>query len=97
MKRENWRQIEEIFHGALQRDPAEREAWLREACHDDAGLHDEVASLLANHHEATCEPWAAAAAAELIGLPASLQTGGRLGPYERSARDGGVIQERNLS
>jgi len=37
----------------LQRDTAERDAWLRQACHGDAGLQREVASLLANHQEAT--------------------------------------------
>jgi hypothetical protein len=44
---ERWRQIESLFHDALQRDPAERDAWLQEACHGDAGLQREVASLLA--------------------------------------------------
>src|SRR5260370_26608644 len=72
-----------MFQEALQRDTAERDAWLREACHGDAGLQREVASLLANHHEATgFEPWAAAAAARLIDGPASLKAGQRLGPYE---------------
>jgi eukaryotic-like serine/threonine-protein kinase len=80
---ERWRQIELLFQEALQHDPAERDAWLREACHADTGLQGEVASLLANHHEATAfEPWAAAAAAQLIGGPVSLQAGQRLGPYE---------------
>jgi hypothetical protein len=47
----------------LQRDPAERDAWLREACHGDAELQSEVGSLLANHQEATdFRPRAAAAA-----------------------------------
>ena len=80
---ERWRQIESLFQEALQRDPAERDAYLREACHGDVGLQGEVASLLANHHEATdFEPWAAAAAAQLIDGAASLQVGQRLGPYE---------------
>ena len=80
---ERWRQIESLFQEALQRDPAERDAWLREACRGDAGLHGEVASLLANHHEgADLEPWAAAAAAQLIDGCASLKAGQRLGPYE---------------
>jgi Tol biopolymer transport system component/predicted Ser/Thr protein kinase len=80
---ERWRQIESLFQEALQRDPAEREAYLREACHGDAGLQGEVASLLANHHEASdFAPWAAAAASRLIDGPASLEAGHRLGPYE---------------
>jgi serine/threonine protein kinase len=80
---ERWRQIESVFQEALQRDPAERDAYVREACHGDNELQREVASLLANHHEATdFKPWAAAAAAQLIAGPDSLQAGQRLGPYE---------------
>ena len=80
---ERWRQVESLFQDALQRDPAERDAWLQEACRGDPGLQGEVASLLANHHEATdFEPWAAVAAAQLIDGPASLKPGRRLGPYE---------------
>jgi len=42
-----------MFQEALQRDTAERDAWLRQACHGDAGLKREGASLPANHQEAT--------------------------------------------
>ena len=64
---ERWQQIEEIFQEALQHDPAERDAFVREACRGDTELQREVVSLLANHHEGTdFEPWAAAAAAQLI-------------------------------
>jgi serine/threonine-protein kinase len=78
---ERWQQIESLFQGALERDPAERNAWLREACHDDADLQREVASLLANHHSAAdSQPWGAAAAAKLIDSPASLKPGQCLGP-----------------
>ena len=80
---ERWQQIETLFQDALQRDPAQRDAWLREACHGDSDLRREVASLLANHQEgADFEPWAAAAAAQLIDVSASLKAGQRLGPYE---------------
>ena len=83
MKSGDWQQIDEIFQKALQRDPAQRDAYVREACHGDTELQREVASLLANHHEVTdFKPWAAAAAAQLIGGPASLKAGQRLGPYE---------------
>ena len=81
MKSGDWEQVEEIFQKALQRDPAERDAYVREACHGDSGLQREVACLLANHHEATdFKPWAAATAAQLIAGPNSLQEGQRLGP-----------------
>ena len=64
---ERWRQIESLFQKALRRDPAERDAYLREACRSDAGLQREVASLLANHHEDDSQPWAASAAARRLG------------------------------
>jgi len=35
---ERWRQVESLFQEAMQRDTAERDAWLRQACHGDAGL-----------------------------------------------------------
>jgi serine/threonine protein kinase len=79
---ERWQQIESLFQEALEHEPAERNAWLQEACQGDAALQREVASLLANHHEASdFKPWAAAAA-QLIHGRASLQVGQRLGPYE---------------
>ena len=78
----DWRQIEEIFQEALRRDPARRDAYVREACRGDTELQREVGSLLANHHEAAeLEPWAAAAAAELIADRTSLELGQCLGPY----------------
>jgi hypothetical protein len=42
------RQIESIFREALQRDPAQRDAYLREACNKNTELQREVASRLAN-------------------------------------------------
>jgi serine/threonine-protein kinase len=79
---ERWQQIESLFQKALQCDPAERDAYVQEACHGDAELQREVASLLASHHEATdFKPWAAAAAAELIADRTSLEPGQCLGPY----------------
>src|SRR5262249_9773471 len=79
---ERSQQIEEIFHEALQRDHAQREAYLRQACGSDAALRGEIAGLLAHHEQsAGFEPWAAAAAAQLIDSSASLQPGQSLGPY----------------
>jgi serine/threonine protein kinase len=79
---ERQQQVEEIFHQALQRDPAERDAFVRQACRDDSGLRREVASLLA-HHEGDhgSESWAAAVAAQLVSSSTSLQPGQSLGPY----------------
>jgi Tol biopolymer transport system component/predicted Ser/Thr protein kinase len=79
---ERWQQIEFLFQEALERDPAERNAWLREACCGDSGLEREVASRLANHREATdLGPRVAAGAAESSGRPASLKPGQCLGHF----------------
>jgi serine/threonine-protein kinase len=79
---ERLQQIEEIFQEPLHRDPAQRDAYVRQACHGDAELQREVLSLLANHEPASdSKPWAAAAAAKLIDSPASLEPGQCLGPY----------------
>src|SRR5262249_27513492 len=79
---ERWQQIESLFQEGLQRHPAERDAWLREACDGDSGLQREVLSLLANHREGTgFNHWAAEAAAQLIDKRVSLEPGQCLGPY----------------
>ena len=73
---ERWQQIESLFREALERDPAERNAWLRDACQGDSDLRREVASLLAHHQAAAdSKPWAAAVAAQLIDSPVSLEPG----------------------
>ncbi|MGH9835315.1 MAG: protein kinase domain-containing protein, partial [Blastocatellia bacterium] len=46
MDRDRWRQIEELYHAALERAPDERAAFLAEACADDSGLRREVEELL---------------------------------------------------
>src|SRR5262245_31918804 len=78
-----WRVVESLFDAALQRPPAEREGYLREACANDKALYCEVESLLANT-PADDPPlaWAAAAAVHLIMHPAPLQPGQRVGRYE---------------
>jgi predicted Ser/Thr protein kinase len=78
---ERFQQIEEIFQEALQHDPAERDAYVRQACGEDAELQREVVSLLAHHDKGDPEAWAAAAAAGLIAASRSLQPGESLGPY----------------
>jgi non-specific serine/threonine protein kinase/serine/threonine-protein kinase len=46
-----WTDIERIFFGALDRPAQEREAWVKEAVAGDAGLEEEVRSLLRAHDE----------------------------------------------
>ena len=38
MERKRWQQIEELYHAALERAPAERAAFLAAVCADDTGL-----------------------------------------------------------
>jgi eukaryotic-like serine/threonine-protein kinase len=47
MTPERWQQVKELFHAALEREPAQRALFLAEACAEDAALRDEVTSLLA--------------------------------------------------
>ena len=51
MTPERWQQIRELLHVALERQPAERAAWLAQACKDDASLRSEVESLIASYDE----------------------------------------------
>ena len=46
---EQWPQIKEIFHAALEREPQERSAFLAAACRGDAVLRTEVERLLTAH------------------------------------------------
>jgi len=76
-----WSQIESLFQEALRQPVRERDGWLREACAGDADLHREVASLLANHSDASAKHWAAAAA-QVIAKPVQLEPGRYVGPYQ---------------
>ncbi|HEX4945085.1 MAG TPA: protein kinase [Blastocatellia bacterium] len=51
MTPERYQQIGHLFDEALERPPAERAAWLQQACGADVELYDAVERLLANHHE----------------------------------------------
>ncbi len=48
---DRWRQVEELFHRALEREGPERAAFLDEACAGDEALRREVESLLAEQTE----------------------------------------------
>jgi serine/threonine protein kinase/TolB-like protein/Tfp pilus assembly protein PilF len=47
-----WQQLDNLFHSALEREPAERAAFLDEACGGDESLRQQVEVLLAAHEEA---------------------------------------------
>jgi len=47
MSSPRWEKVEELFHAALEREPAARNAFLNEACNGDSELRREVESLVA--------------------------------------------------
>jgi len=51
--RERWQRINALLESALERDEADRDAWLRAACEGDAALYEEVSQLLAFDGEQT--------------------------------------------
>jgi serine/threonine protein kinase len=51
MATDRWQQIKEIFHSALEREPAERSAYLAGACAGDESIRSEVESLIAAHEK----------------------------------------------
>jgi len=80
VKPHNWPKVEELYHAALERPVAEREAFLAAACGGDEALRREVQSLLAHEPEAERlmeEPALGAATPKL-----AVVRGTRLGPYE---------------
>ncbi|MDQ3013059.1 MAG: serine/threonine-protein kinase, partial [Acidobacteriota bacterium] len=56
MTPERYQRIKQIFQAAVDRPPAERPAWLEEACADDAELRREIESLLADADEVETKP-----------------------------------------
>ena len=52
MKPEQWREINLLFHSALEREPSQRAAFLDRACAGDESLRNEVEAFIAAHDEA---------------------------------------------
>lgn len=84
MTSERWRQIELVYHAALERQAQGRAEYLAEACQGDDDLRKEVESLLASDASSpdlvfNQAPFSSALSASAIGrvLP-----GAQLGPYE---------------
>lgn len=77
MNPERWKRIETLFESAIERDPAERAAFLDQACGDDVTIRREVESLL-EHHQPTGRfiPTLIHEAARLLPLDKSFATGG---------------------
>jgi hypothetical protein len=52
MNPERWRQIEQLYHAAMELDRSERGAFLQQRCGDDPALLNEVEVLIASHDAA---------------------------------------------
>ncbi|MGH9330110.1 MAG: serine/threonine-protein kinase [Vicinamibacterales bacterium] len=93
---ERWRRVTQLFHAALERPAAERDAFLAVACGGDAALAAEVRSLLANHDRASgaglLESPAFENDPELLDDPGESLAGRTVGPYhiERVIARGGM-------
>src|ERR1017187_4378379 len=88
---EKWDQVKELFALALDRDPGERSAFLRNACAGDDSLRAEVESLLSSFDRAPTfledSP-----AADLVSAQSRALTGKRIGSYRilREIGQGGM-------
>jgi serine/threonine protein kinase len=74
--KEEWQRIKDLFGAALERTPAERDTFLREACAGDASLMEEVESLLKAHDSAD----GALERPPNLPLPGAMSIGS-IGPY----------------
>jgi serine/threonine protein kinase len=91
MDAERLRQIEELYHSAMERAPGEREAFLKEACTSDPELLQAVSSLVLQDPSGDPieRPVLQIAASLLSDLPAAHWAPGILvGPYEIVSRLG---------
>src|SRR6185503_6220258 len=85
LKQERWQQIQSIYYDALERPPAERAAFLDEACIGDQQLRSEVDSLLASHDQAgsfLASPALEVAAKTIASDDAHSVTGSQIGHYK---------------
>ncbi len=80
---ERWKEIEEIFHLALDRPEEERRAWLDQRCGDDAELRQEIESLLhfSGPEETQVQCAVADTAKALLSELSTVGQGKRLGAY----------------
>src|SRR5262245_4774801 len=85
MTPERWQKVNNLFHSALKRDPADREAFLEEACRGDSSLRSEIESLISSHDnsDGLVEAYPIEAAVGLLGEDqADLNVGQRIGQYK---------------
>ena len=80
MSSERWERVRQVFDLALEREPAQRDAFLTAACAGDQELRYEVEALLASHQQA--DGFGDAPVREPENKKRTLRAGSRLGPYE---------------
>ena len=78
------KQIEKLVHSALEHEPSERKAFLRQVCGGDQDLQQEVESLLAHETDAKriLDQPALQVMAETLAIEAPTHVGKSLGPYQ---------------
>src|SRR5215208_2235177 len=83
MTPQRWQQLKQIFQSALERKPAERSAFLNQACAGDPALRSEVESLISSHDQAgdSIEAMAAEAATEMLADDQTI-VGKQIGRYQ---------------
>ncbi len=81
MTSERWQQVKELFEAASERGPAERAAFLAQACAGDEAVRREVESLLAAH-EGDSGFMNKPVGNLLVGDEPMLAAGQRFGQYE---------------
>ena len=95
MNPERWREVEKLYHAALERASGERAGFLQEACHDDQELRSEVESLLAQETSNSAglidrPVWEARANFLNSATITQLSGGNQIGPYRIEAGNVGV-------
>jgi eukaryotic-like serine/threonine-protein kinase len=84
MTPERWLRVNELFHSALEREPAQRAAFLDQACADDPELRKEVESLIGSNEnsDSFIDPPGFGAAVQLLAEERpGLSVGQRIGNY----------------
>ena len=89
MTPDRWQQLKQIFQSAIERNPAERSAFLSQACAGDEALRSEVESLISSHDQAgdSIEAMAAEAATEMLANDRAI-VGKQIGHYHVLSRIG---------
>jgi serine/threonine protein kinase len=79
-----WQQVNELFHAALEREPAHRSLFLDEACSGDTALRSEIEALIQSHEKQgqfIDAPAYELAADLIVKQPTGIASGQALGAY----------------